>query len=65
MKHRTRLQAIERKQALRKPPQEIWIGYAEGNIPWRGPNGELRDKPPEGPDVMHIVITYDRGDNGA
>ena len=69
MRHRTRLAAIERKQAQRRPPVEWWIHYdpetAKGientTMAWSALRPGVLRPIADLTDADHrIVITYDR-----
>ena len=69
MRHRTRLAAIERKQAHRRPPADIWLyydpqtahGIEDTTNARNARTGELRPIADLPEDCIRIVVTYDRG----
>ena len=63
MRHMTRLNRIERKQAQRRPPVEYWIhtqGGEDDTMARSALTGELRPVATLPPEAHRIVVTYDR-----
>lgn len=63
MRHRTRLAAIERKQAHRRPPAEYWIytvGGEHDEMARSALTGALKPVVDLPESANRIVITYDR-----
>jgi len=59
MKHSTRLAAIERRHARRKPQREVWIYYDGDTEAWSGtPQQERRPVSEIPPDALRVVIQY-------
>ena len=59
MKHNTRLAAIERRHAQRKPPRQVWI-YYDGDTEALSctPQQERRPVSEIPPDALRVVIQY-------